>query len=87
MKHLREYENSPLKSADTIIAGFRIYLGFVLIWKAIEFFFNQSVFINYFVEVGEFWFTPVAWLHFVFLTHIFLEEYVYCLASGHEWRQ
>ena len=71
MKHLEDYENSPLRSADTVIAGLRIYLGFVLFWKAIEFFFNQTVFLQYFETMGEFWFAPVAWLHFVFLVHVF----------------
>ncbi|EDM28574.1 hypothetical protein LNTAR_08394 [Lentisphaera araneosa HTCC2155] len=71
MKHLEDYENSPLRSADTIIAGLRIYLGFILLWKALDFFFNQTVFLQYFESMGQFWFAPVAWLHFVFLVHIF----------------
>ncbi|MDD7984854.1 DoxX family protein [Lentisphaera marina] len=71
MKHLADYDNSPLRSADTIIAGVRIYLGFLLLWKGLEFFFNQSVFNQYFDNIGPIWFTPVAALHYVFLAHLF----------------
>ncbi|WDE97893.1 DoxX family protein [Lentisphaera profundi] len=71
MKHLKSYENSPLKPADSLIASLRIFVGLVLLWKGIGFFFDQNTFIQYFANIGEFWFAPVAWLHYVFLAHLF----------------
>ena len=71
MKHLIDYDKSPIKNADGLIAVVRMGVGIILLWKAMQFFLNQSAFLQQFESIGNMWFAPVIWAHLVILTHFF----------------
>jgi putative oxidoreductase len=71
MKHLKSFENSPLKNADGLFALFRLILGVILMWKCVEFYLNREAFLNVIAQTGLGWLPPVAWAHFVILAHFF----------------